>query len=118
MTTEPFGSVPSYSALVPSKISIQNITRNFSLGKFGFYCGYSEESTLEKFLRNFPIYIGNIPGKFSDIYQVNSSELLFNWTRIFRRVSEEKFLGFQGIFPRKFLVHSKLFAWRDGIKRQ
>jgi hypothetical protein len=42
--------------LFPSKISIANITRIFSLGKFVFYYGYSEESTLEKFLGNFPTY--------------------------------------------------------------
>jgi hypothetical protein len=59
-----------------------------------FYYGYSE-------LR-----------KFSQL--INSSNILFHWRRNFRGVNLgniPRSVLFQGIFPRKFLVHSKLFAW-------
>jgi hypothetical protein len=59
------------SALVPSKISIANKSRNFSLGVLVFYYGYSEESTLEKiptyFRKKFQHIFGKISRNFSKL---------------------------------------------------
>jgi hypothetical protein len=54
---------------VPSKISIANIIRNFSLGKFVFYYGYSKESTKKKFLAHFPTYSWKNSDLLSEIFQ-------------------------------------------------
>jgi hypothetical protein len=44
--------------------------------------------------------------------------ILFHWRRIFRGVNLGKIprsVLFQGIFPRKFLVQTELFAWRGVV---
>jgi hypothetical protein len=86
-----------------------NITRNFSLGILVLLFGYSEESTQEKFLENFRTYFRKNSDIFSEIFRhilgIFPCQLL-EYFFYSRRI-------FLGIFPRKFLVQTELFAWRE-----
>jgi hypothetical protein len=112
-----------HSALVPKKFPYK-YNSEFFLRKIGVLLWIFRGIN---FLGNFWHIHGKIPTysrKNSDLFSEkflgilsmgNSSDILFHWRRIFRRVNLGKIprsVLFQGIFPRKFLVQTKLFAWR------
>jgi hypothetical protein len=98
----PWEKFRGHSALVPSKISIANITRNFSQGKLVFYCGYSEASTKEKFLGNFPTYSWKNSDLFSEKFRPILGKIPRNFSMLTPRIFCFTGDGSSDIFMEKF----------------